>query len=378
MMIVGLSEPARPNLMPSASLRTRLRPIKEKAGPRYRRWSVDRRLPAMPTEAVVPLDATSEVLLLCSRLMPGFVPQAHIQERAFAHELAARNRPFAITEDPSNLFEKSVAWFLPGRLVSPVLWNYSRQAYEFAAGLEQQGNRLFCSSSETAYWENKAHMHRKLAELGVPTPRTTVLTRENWRSVDFDIEPALIKHEHSAGSAGIRYFAAAADAREFVAAYGFRPAESLLMQEVVRGATKDMRLTMVGNTIIESATYWRAKSPTALSSSEWTTTATTYGSVVEHDHIPRSVGPLGAEYLRKLGLRTAGIDLIWVDDDVDRDPLLLELSPYYQPNPPKPARYDGWAYKKYKENPYREEGYFSQQYAVFRTIAGEILDQGLY
>src|SRR6476661_6152716 len=114
MMIVSLSEPARPTLMPSASLRTRLRPIKQKGGARYRRWSVDRRLPAMPTEAVVPLDATSEVLLLCSRLMPGFAPQAHIQERAFAQELAARNRVFATTEDPSILFEKSVAWFLPG------------------------------------------------------------------------------------------------------------------------------------------------------------------------------------------------------------------------------------------------------------------------
>ena len=63
---------------------------------------------------------------------------------------------------------------------------------------------------------------------------------------------------------------------------------------------------------------------------------------------------------------------------MEGDPLVLELSPYYQPNPPKPARYDRWTYKKYKENPYGEEGYFSQQYEVFRTIAGEILDQGLY
>ena len=117
--------------------------------------------------------------------------------------------------------------------------------------MERQGNRLFCSSEETAYWENKTNMHRKLAEIGVPTPRTKIVTGENRQSVAFDIEPALIKEEHSAGSSGIHYFATAGDARNFVMNYSFRPTESLIMQEVVAGATKDMRLTMVGDKAIE-------------------------------------------------------------------------------------------------------------------------------
>jgi hypothetical protein len=84
-------------------------------------------------------------------------------------------------------------WFLPARFISPGLWNYSRQVYEFASGLEQQGNRLFCSSDEVLYWENKAYMHRKLAEIGARTPETRVLTSTTWEAVGFDMEPVLIK-----------------------------------------------------------------------------------------------------------------------------------------------------------------------------------------
>jgi hypothetical protein len=73
----------------------------------------------------------------------------------------------------------------------------------------------------------------------------------------------------------------------------------------------------------------------------------------------------------------AGIDLMWPDDDLSSSPLILELSPYFQPNPPKPKRYQHWTYKQYKRKAYVTEGYLSQQYLVFREIAAQILDQGL-
>jgi glutathione synthase/RimK-type ligase-like ATP-grasp enzyme len=201
---------------------------------------------------------------------------------------------------------------------------------------------------------------------------------ETWQAVEFDTEPTLIKEEHSAGSAGVHYFERAAEARQFVRGYPFRPRENLLMQEVVRGATRDLRLTMVGDSFIRSATFWRTKTAETLSKREWTTTATTYNSVVDHGNIPERVVPVVAEYLRRLGIRTAGIDLMWVDDDLSGSPLILELSPYYQPNPPKPKRYEHWTYKQYKRKPYVNEGYFSQQYLVFREIAAQILDQRLF
>src|SRR5439155_11034862 len=130
--------------------------------------------------------------------------------------------------------------------------------------------------------------------------------------------------------------------------------------------------------MIRSATFWRKKSPEALSSSRWTTTASKYGSSIEHKNIPEEVIPIVAGYLRRLGMRTAGIDLMWVDDDVSGSPLVLEVSPYFQPNPPKPDRYSHWSYHQYKERRYVKDGYLFQQYGVFREMAARLLDQRLY
>ena len=345
---------------------------------RYRRVAIRRDIPPLPVDAIVPLEEAQDVLLLCSGYMARFHLQTYVQELAFAHEMAAHGRPFAVTDDPSQVFERQVAWFLPGAFASPRLWDYSRQACEFALGLERQGNRLFCSSDETRFWENKAHMHRMLAETGVRTPRTLVVTSENRESVEFDMEPLLVKEEHSAGSAGIHHFPTAADAREFVMSYPFRPTESLIVQEIVKGATRDLRLTLVGSRAIETATYWRVKSPEALAMPTWTPTATKYNSRVVHGDIPEGVVPRIAAHLRDIGVRTAGIDLIWTDDDLDREPLMLEFSPYYQPNPPKPERHAGKTYRQFKQRSYARDGYLVGQYSVFRAIARELLDQELF
>jgi glutathione synthase/RimK-type ligase-like ATP-grasp enzyme len=356
----------------------RLHHLREKIDDARGRWWVRSKLPPVPKEAVVPLDDAADVILLCSRMVSHFDVKIVMQELAFAHELVARNRSFALTHEPRRVSQKSVVWFLPNHLVSPRLWNYSQQVREFAAGLESQGNRLLCSADEVAYWENKAMMHRRFEEVGLPTPMTRVLTAENWSAEAFDIEPMLIKEEHSAGSAGIHYFATAEEARRYVVSHRFSPSESLIMQELVDGATKDLRLTMVGDQMIHSATFWRRKSPEALASRDWTTTASKYGSSIEHRDIPESVVGLVASYLRKLGLRVAGVDLMWVDDDVTREPLVLEVSPYFQPNPPKPDRYRKLSYKQFKDRPYADDGYFYRQYHVFREIAAQVLDQRLF
>ena len=363
--------------MGESTLTAGARALRREAGELYRRRWIAKSFPPLPQDALLPIDEAPDVLLLCSRMIGHFDAKIALQELAFAHELAARSRQFAVADEPRVLFEKSIVWFLPNMLVAPHLWDYSRQVHEFVAGLERQGNTLFCSSDEMIYWENKAAMQRKFAETGVQTPRTRLLTRDQWRSVAFDLEPVLLKEEHSAGSAGIHHFSSADDARGFVATYPFRPGETLIMQEVVPGATRDLRLTMVGERMIPSATFWRTK-PDGGASGHWTTTASKYGSTIEHRDIPPQAVAAGIDVMRKLGLRTAGMDLMWTDDDVSGIPLVLEISPYFQPNPPKPERYEHLSYSEYKQRPYVEDGYLSRQYDVFRSMAGEALDQHLF
>jgi glutathione synthase/RimK-type ligase-like ATP-grasp enzyme len=361
------------------SIQGDLQTLKRKVGGPYRKWGIDRKLPSMPTQAIVPLDDTETVLLLTSRYPPGFQHETYVAELAYANALAEAERAFGVTENPSAVFDKTVIWFIPDKtFVFPRLWDYSRQVYQFALGMESQGNRPLCSADETLFWENKAHMHRRLAEIGAPTPRTEILTAEGWQSSRFDLEPALIKEEHSAGSGGIHHFQTAAEARRFVSEYPFRPTESLIMQEIVPGATKDLRLTMAGDRIVEAATYWRVKNPEVLASPEWTTTATSYNSLVVHGDIPSDIGSLAAKWLQGLGIRTAGVDLMWTDDDVSKDPQILELSPYYQPNPPKPERYADWTYREYKGRRRNiPQGYRLEQFDAYRTIARDLLAQDL-
>ena len=333
----------------------------------------------LPASALVPLAEAEDVLLLCDRRSAGdFHAETYSQQMAFGHELAARGRTFAITDDASELFEKSVSWALPSEFVRPRLWNHARQVQQFVAGLEAQGNRAFVSAAEAAFWENKAYMHQRLDEVGAATPRTLVVTDADRAAADLAFEPVVIKQEHSAGSAGISFFATAAEARAFLAQYRFRPEESLIVQEIVSGATRDLRLTVVGDRAIRSATYWRIKSDAALAAPEWTTTATTYGAEVVHEEPPVAAVERCAKVMADLGVRTAGIDLMWVDDDVSGDPLILELSPFYQPNPPRPAGRSDRPYKAFKRRRYAADGYYKHQHLAYRDIAAAVLDQGLF
>lgn len=336
-----------------------------------------RLVPPPSDDALLPLDDADDVVLLCARQGDGRLhAETYSQQMALAHELAARGRRFAITEDAAAIFGRSVAWALPPRLVHPRLWNHARQVQQFVAGLESQGNRVFLSSDEAAFWENKAHMHRRLDEIGAATPRTLVLTAATHSTAKLDFEPIVIKEEHSAGSSGIHFMATAADARRFLDRHAFRPEESLIVQAVVEGANRDLRLTMVGDEPILPATYWRVKPPSS-GATAWTTTATTYGSTVVHEEPPARAVETCARALEQLGVRTAGFDLMWEDDDVTGEPLILELSPFYQPNPPQ-APGDTRSYKEFKRHRYRADGYFKRQHLAYRRISATILDKGLF
>lgn len=295
-----------------------------------------------------------------------------------AQVLRAKGETYALTSNPSEVFGKKVYWSSPSvrGFISPKLWNYSVQLFDFIKGLEEQGNDVFCSSSEILFWENKGYMHRKFDEHQVPTPRTVLLTELNWKSVQILDGPIVIKEEHSAGSAGIHYFDEGKESRDFLESFEWHPGETLICQSVVRGATKDLRLTLVAGRVVPEGTYWRVKDPAA--SGKWTTTASTYNSSVQHDDIPNSIVEQVGRILNVLRLRTAGVDIMWENDDLNGTPLILEVSPMYQPNPPKPKRYDSLTYKQYKKRLFGPETYLDLQFQTFKKINGIVVESGYF
>jgi hypothetical protein len=306
-----------------------------------------------------------------------FHHQNYSQEHAMAKAMAKRKIPYSRTRIADEIVNKKVYWIVRQDLFSPQVWNYSLQTHQFAQALEDQGNRLCASSSELLFWENKGYMHRKFEESGISTPPTVILTESNSRSVDLPSPPLLIKEEHSSASAGIHFFSSVDEARKFVAKHSWKRGESLIAQSIIPGATKDLRVTMVGETLIKGATYWRVKSPEALSSKKWTPTATSFNSTVIHDMIPDGVGEFVADLLRKTGLRMGGADLMWPNDDVTQTPMVLEVSPHFQPNPPKPERYKDLPYKVFKKMWRGPENYYVAQHKVFEEISEILLDKQL-
>lgn len=340
------------------------------------RRRIERELGLSPPAATVTLGAADYVVLQLSRLRPVFCLQSHLAEQAMAIELAAAGKRVAVSAEPGEVFGKRVFWSLPYKIFVPRLWDQSRQCVAFADGLEAQGNSLFTSSAEARFWENKRFMHERFSETGVRTPATTLLTTENCTQAELP-EPLLLKEEHSAGSAGIYFFPTARAARDFAIKRTWMPGETLIAQQLVAGATRDLRLTLVGKTVIRSATYWRIK-PKCGVGSAWISTATSNNSTVQHAPVPQELVTTVAGYLSALGLRTAGVDIMFEGDDVSRGPLILEVSPIYQPNPPKPIRYNHYSYNRYKHTFWGRQSYYSEQHKAFREIFNVALQQNLF
>jgi hypothetical protein len=119
--------------------------------------------------------------------------------------------------------------------------------------------------------------------------------------------------------------------------------EGLIIQELL-DIRKDMRVTLVGDDICLH--YWRINL-----SDEWKPTATGYGSDVDFVSFPEKWRSKIISDFKKMNLTSAGIDITFLNDDINNEPIYLEVSPFYQPNPPilkkeLPINLSYGAYKK--------------------------------
>jgi glutathione synthase/RimK-type ligase-like ATP-grasp enzyme len=220
--------------------------------------------------------------------------------------------------------------------------NYSQTLYFFCKQLEDQKCSVYPSSNEVLYWENKGHMTQKFFDLKISTPKTFLVTSGNdFKSIDLTF-PFLIKEEHSSSSEGLYKIKNKEDLDGFFSKHNYFAKNKFLLAQELLNMRRDLRVILVGDKVVHH--YWRINK-----SSEWKPTSTSYGSDVDFESFPEQWRAFIIEQFKRMNLTTGAFDIAWRNDDLSTEPLILEVSPNYQPNPKVDLSKMKFTYGEYKE-----------------------------
>jgi len=248
-------------------------------------------------------------------------------------------------KDIGRFFNKKIIYF-GGKFYNEFgVLNYVSPLISLANDLEDQGNTLFPSSKEILLWENKSHMHDYFSECDISTPESDVLPLEQLINKSEEIEyPCLVKEEHSCSSNGVHKVVSADDLNTLIQKKNLKKSnKKVIIQELLNMRT-DLRVILTGDEIIWS--YWRKNL-----SSEWKPTSTGAGGAIEFGEFPEKWRDWIIDQFKRLDITTGAFDIAWQNDDLNTTPYILEVSPFYQPNP-KPGndenllRYGAWKKSK--------------------------------
>lgn len=223
-----------------------------------------------------------------------------------------------------------------------VFSNYSQTLHFFCKQLEDQKCTVYPNSHEVLFWENKGHMTQKFFERRLSIPKTYLITHENdFRSIDLSY-PFLIKEEHSSSSEGLYKIKDEEDLHSFFTKHNYFADNKFLLAQELLNMRRDLRVILVGDKIVHH--YWRINK-----SNEWKPTSTSYGSDVDFNSFPEQWRGFIIDQFKKLNLTTGAFDIAWRNDDLSTEPLILEVSPNYQPNPKVDLSKMKFPYGEYKE-----------------------------
>jgi hypothetical protein len=217
--------------------------------------------------------------------------------------------------------------------------DYTSILQHITAELEKQGNAVFPKAAETVYWENKAYMHQQFEIANVHEPPTRIIHSINEVLTAKLNYPFLIKEEHSCASEGLHKIADYAALVDVVCSERFvRNNKQFIVQELIN-MRKDLRVILVKGEIVLH--YWRINH-----AKEWLPTSTTYGSSVDFGSFPERWRAHIVRTFKSLNLVTGAFDITWQNDDLNTEPIYLEVSPFYQPNPIMDVKDKAYAFYK--------------------------------
>jgi glutathione synthase/RimK-type ligase-like ATP-grasp enzyme len=227
--------------------------------------------------------------------------------------------------------------------------------------LEKQGNKCYPSYSDILFWENKEHMHKKFKELEISCPKTEILYHED------DLEnlemryPFLLKDTNAHHSKGLYKVNNLEEAKlRFAKSKLEKPGIIFLAQELIE-MRKDLRVIHVGGKIVLH--YWRVNPE-----KEWKPTSTSYGSEVDFVTFPEKWRGYIQDQFDKLGMVTGAWDITWNNDDLETQPLFLEISPLYAANPNFSVKGKVYNYGQWKEKMLFKNAYEYKYYEITYEI----------
>lgn len=213
--------------------------------------------------------------------------------------------------------------------------------------------KSFPAFREVSFWENKIFMHSEFDRLNIKTPKSifNVLKDANYNDLKRQLGSTFImKNPRAAGSLGIFKISNENDLNNLKFSKNIQSHERrnnkneiVIFQKLIN-MRKDLRVIIVKDQIVLH--YWRINT-----SDKWHPTSTKHNSLVDYNNFPENHRDIILSTFKKLGITTGGFDICWEDDNIDNDPIFLEISTKYQPNPnpngtmEESETYDQWRSK---------------------------------
>lgn len=209
--------------------------------------------------------------------------------------------------------------------------------------LENQSNCVIPSSYEINFWENKSFMHNKFNNANIVSPKTYIVNSTNINFVISEIDRSsrwLFKPNHSKSSLGIIEIK---DNLNSFLINELKSNKEVVLQKII-DIDRDCRIIIVEGKV--ALQYWRNK----VESKEWIPTSTSSGSTVTFMDYSEFLSNWAINATNKLKLRSAAWDIVFdINDKNLENPMALEVSPVYYPNP-RENYLVNTAYKEYKNN----------------------------
>jgi glutathione synthase/RimK-type ligase-like ATP-grasp enzyme len=291
-------------------------------------------------------DSKSDIVVWIHKPSLGYLgSDSCIKDMGLINGLIKENKSFRVVfgKKVGKIHHKTIFFTLEDTYNVFGFENYTDILHHITSQLESQSNKVFPSSKEVMFWENKAFMHDEFKKAGVSEPLTRMFTSYDDLKKANVSYPFLIKAEHSCSANGLYKISSETDLENLMVKSNFLNENKIIIAQEMINMRKDLRVILVGDEIVLH--YWRINL-----GKEWKPTSTSYGSDVDFVFFPEQWKQHVLKTFKNLDLTTGAFDITWQNDDLTTEPLYLEVSPVFQPNPPMELNGKPYAHYKKKLN----------------------------